>query len=324
MMLHLQNKNIKKIGKLFFLFLTISSLIFLSYRMYKNWELIKVSLGSNPILPILLLASFGYFLITALLPKSWQSLLSLLTGKNISYINAYIIYGQTQIAKYLPGNVFHFVSRQVNADRLGVNQGSTLISSFIETVSYLLVAVIISLLLHALGFEFGVEIINKLILVFSIILVLTILFVVFFPGLNKILRNNTAFKKFTSEVTSTPTEIRRKLPYYFFILFVFFLLTSLLFALFIYRFDHSGSNVSLFSLFPIFCLSYAIGLVTPGAPAGLGVREAIMVVTLTPLIGNANATLLAVLFRMVTVIGDVLFFISATILNKLCQMHDLP
>lgn len=303
--------------------LTISSIIFILFRMYKNWELIRVSIGSKPVFLVLLVASIAYFLITAILPKSWQTLLSLLTDSKISFTNSYVIYGQTQIAKYLPGNVFHFVSRQMNADRLGIAQGSTLISSVFETISYLLVAVVISLLLHLLGFDFEVGIINKLILVFSIILTLTILIALIFPRFKKIIKTNQFIKKIIGELKSNPTEIKKRLPYYFFLLFVFFILTSLLFAFFVYWFESGVAKISLFSLFPIFCLSYTIGLITPGAPAGLGVREAIMVVTLSPLVGNANATLLSVLFRMVTIVGDVLFFITATILNNISQKQNL-
>ena len=50
---------------------------------------------------------------------------------------------------------------------------------------------------------------------------------------------------------------------------------------------------------------------TPGAPAGIGVREAVIVVLLSPLVGGSVAALSALLYRLVTVSGDVVFYFSA-------------
>jgi uncharacterized membrane protein YbhN (UPF0104 family) len=53
-----------------------------------------------------------------------------------------------------------------------------------------------------------------------------------------------------------------------------------------------------------FALAYAVGVVIVPAPAGVGARETFFVLLLTPLLGVAPATALALLARVVHTIGD--------------------
>src|SRR5687768_12327760 len=53
-----------------------------------------------------------------------------------------------------------------------------------------------------------------------------------------------------------------------------------------------------------FALAWALGYVTPGAPAGLGLREAVLAIGLSPVLGEAQAFALALAYRLVTVAAD--------------------
>lgn len=55
------------------------------------------------------------------------------------------------------------------------------------------------------------------------------------------------------------------------------------------------------------CLSFAAGLLVPIAPAGLGVREAVLIAMLAPSLGIAPAGAIAILLRLVQVGGDLAF-----------------
>jgi hypothetical protein len=62
----------------------------------------------------------------------------------------------------------------------------------------------------------------------------------------------------------------------------------------------------------VFALAWVAGFVVPGAPGGLGVREAILTAGLEPVHGAGTALSLALTFRVVTVVGDAVgFLISA-------------
>jgi uncharacterized membrane protein YbhN (UPF0104 family) len=51
-------------------------------------------------------------------------------------------------------------------------------------------------------------------------------------------------------------------------------------------------------------LAWLLGYVMPGAPAGLGVRETVLVLGLGPALGEAEALVVALAYRFVTVVVD--------------------
>jgi hypothetical protein len=57
-----------------------------------------------------------------------------------------------------------------------------------------------------------------------------------------------------------------------------------------------------------FALAWVVGFVTPGAPAGLGIREALLLLLLGHSMGTANASLLILALRIATTLGDMLCF----------------
>ncbi len=72
----------------------------------------------------------------------------------------------------------------------------------------------------------------------------------------------------------------------------------------------ASSDVSWTRIVPAFALSWVAGFVTPGAPAGLGIREALLVGGTAPLYGPGTALSTALAFRFVTVLGDGLAFLA--------------
>jgi uncharacterized membrane protein YbhN (UPF0104 family) len=60
-----------------------------------------------------------------------------------------------------------------------------------------------------------------------------------------------------------------------------------------------------------FALCWVAGFVVPGAPAGLGVREALFIRLFAPGIGEGVAACVAVAYRIITTLGDLLTFLVA-------------
>ena len=58
----------------------------------------------------------------------------------------------------------------------------------------------------------------------------------------------------------------------------------------------------------IFAFAWVAGFITPGAPAGFGVREAILITLLKPLYGGGVALGVTVALRIVTLAGDGIVF----------------
>lgn len=56
----------------------------------------------------------------------------------------------------------------------------------------------------------------------------------------------------------------------------------------------------------LFCAAWLAGFLTPGAPAGLGIRELILSEGLAPMVGPESAALVAILLRVVTTASDLI------------------
>src|SRR5690606_34622535 len=69
-----------------------------------------------------------------------------------------------------------------------------------------------------------------------------------------------------------------------------------------------------------YIFAWLAGLLTPGAPAGAGVREAILLLLLNGIVANVDLLLCIIISRITTVIGDALFFLAALLINRRRQL----
>jgi uncharacterized membrane protein YbhN (UPF0104 family) len=64
-----------------------------------------------------------------------------------------------------------------------------------------------------------------------------------------------------------------------------------------------------------FVVAWLVGLVTPGAPAGVGVRELVLMALLKGLVPEDDLLMAVLLSRVVTVGGDGLFFLVVSLFS---------
>ena len=64
-----------------------------------------------------------------------------------------------------------------------------------------------------------------------------------------------------------------------------------------------------------YLFSWVIGFITPGAPGGIGVREAVMVLTCSTFLDTNTIMLYAVTMRIISTFSDVLAFFLGWLLH---------
>jgi hypothetical protein len=115
------------------------SLAFVGARLWQGdaWELARPQLTS--LLLATLAGALVYGLAGFLLSSAWRQILALERppGPAAGY---HAVYGRSQIAKYLPGNCFHLVGRQLLGRALGHSQGALAAASLLEAVLLLALA----------------------------------------------------------------------------------------------------------------------------------------------------------------------------------------
>jgi uncharacterized membrane protein YbhN (UPF0104 family) len=252
------------------------------------------------------------FLLTAI---AWHLLLRAM-GEKLPPVTAIRILLISQFAKYLPGNFGHHVGRVIMARSAGLSSSVAVFSMTLETGGAMLAALGVgSLALAADGtslFAGALPIAGpgKLILlslaITALPLVAISLVTRFASGrVRDVLRIDTM--KF-------PNIQSLLVCYFLYVLNYLVVLGPILYFLLGSLTDASGGHFLLMT--GIFAITWLIGFVTPGAPGGLGVREAVLVVALDPLFGPGIALSLALGMRVVTTIGDAIGFLAGLALRQ--------
>lgn len=194
-------------------------------------------------------------------------------------------YGISQIAKYVPGNIFQFAGRQAMGMSHGIDGWVLARSTFLELTLLCLGGAIFGVLVAPVFIASIPE--RILLLLFLFLATLSVLLIKYVVG------------RFAAQAL---------LMY-----LIFLTISGAVFATLINLINIDG--VAIFSgpfLAGAFVVAWLIGLVTPGAPAGVGVREAVIAIALGGVLPMQDLLLAVVLGRLITVSGDVLFCVVSS------------
>lgn len=228
-----------------------------------------------------------------LLALGWRRLMHY-AGVPVSRSWAIHTYAVSQLAKYVPGNIFQFAGRQAIGLAAGIANGPLARSTvyelaFVIVGGFLFSPLVLPLALIGLPNSFGW---------ISFVLAMAI-------ALWLAMRIGGA--DFGAAAI---------------LYLVFLALSGVVFAA---AFDLAGGSGRI-ALYPAiagaYVIAWLVGLVTPGAPAGIGIREAILMVLLGGLGAEPVILLAVVIGRTITVLGDLFFFAGGQIAGRLYRTGD--
>lgn len=295
-LIFLLKKNLHFIGSL----LAILAIIFVGFRFKTYWQALDTTRLTPDLILLILILTIIYAFNNILLAQAWHNILIGL-GANIDKNQSIKIYGISQIAKYIPGNIFHLAGRQALGMGIGISAKNLAQSSAWELG-----------LIAAAGATFAVLLLPTL----QLDLILNINFainanlslVLFFLLVTTIFFNLHYFFN---------NYIVKSLSYHY----LFLILSSSIFTLLVINISRnnstnlSGHYYTFIQIASAYSIAWLAGLVTPGAPAGIGIREVVLLFFLKNLITESDLLMAILLGRIITVTGDFLFYIKS-ILNK--------
>lgn len=233
---------------------------------------------------LLALMAFVYGMSSFLLVAAWRGLLAAF-GAETSFRGATYIYGVSQIAKYAPGNIVHLAGRQA----LGLGEGVPGWPLAKATT-------------WELGLIAGAGVLIGLL------------------ALPQLLPSVSAWGAVAAFLVATAATSWvvwsvmgvahvRAVGWYV----GYLLITGLLFlGVTMLVGDTNGqTGHPWLSIMGAYVLAWLAGLLTPGAPAGIGVREAVLLFLLEGAVNEPALLLAVVLGRVTTICGDLLFFCFA-------------
>lgn len=246
-----------------------------------------------------------------------------LSGQSVPLRKVFPLYFSTNIAKYLPGNVMHYVGRNVLGKRLGFSHGDMALSSVLEIALSLGYTAFALTLLVGFGF---ITLPPWFTIQFDTVFVA--LAVVFLVGIVGVLLLRRFFPKVWASLRAYGLSLiglrRSARDWVFFILstaalsFAGFLLSGLLFVaisgFFVGLTIHIGD---FFNVAMALNIAGFASVLTPGVPGGIGIKESVSVVFISAYGYSTPHLVLALLiFRVIFILEELLAFAVGTLMGS--------
>jgi len=279
---------------------------FLLRNLILNWSKIPFeNLQVN--VPLLILSCCALVLHFMSYGKSWQEIMCAL-GAPITFAQSVWMIATTQIGKYVPGKVWYMIGRVYVGKKASIEGKSLALSMVLETCLLHVTGGIIFLITTLIAGNYNVTWLT--ISVVLIIAAITILHPkILGPFANFFLR---LVKK--PQITSNLTYGKIiQISVYFFILWIgqvvgFYFLVSAIYPIPFFRIPNLASA---------YTLAWITGSVAIFAPGGLGVREGVMTLMLSPILPVPLAIAISFVTRVwITIFEAIVFFVGLIIQRR--------
>jgi hypothetical protein len=288
-----------RIGRIAGWLIVALALAFLGVELWQSQPGRLVADHAAAIALALIVGAPVYGLAGLLLAEAWRELLG--PQADVDPWHHRSLYGRTQIAKYLPGNCFHFVGRQIAGRRLGHGHGALAFASLAETASLLAIAgTLAAPWLGALAARLpGASGACAVVAASGTLLLI---------ALNR--RRLRRWRIAAAPWTGAPAAawsgrvVKAAALHALFFALAGLILWQLAAGLAATAASAPGPAAAI----SLLALAWCAGFVVPGSAAGIGVREALLVLALEPHLVSGGAMVVAVALRLVTTAGDLLLF----------------
>lgn len=291
----LQSKRyIRYVGLIFKLAVAVACLVYI----IRCGREIRLENLRVEFVPIAAISALGYFAATFLMVYCWWLCVNLLSSTKVCFKDYCRIYLRSVPAKYLPSNVMHFAARHYLVIQSGVSHSVAAGSNLLENILICMSAgIIIVVGVFSGQLQFPSEFLNANIKPYYIISVLTIATIVVYYLICR-------FGKQLTMPAIVAGTIKIIAGY-----IIFLIITGFIF----YWVMNSANGYSLgnywLRIIFIYVCAWTLGLITPGAPGGMGVRESAIIYLMSDITSSELALLGALLFRLVTVSGEIIGYL---------------
>lgn len=215
-----------------------------------------------------------------LMALGWRNILTT-SGQTVDLRWAVTTYAVSGLAKYVPGNVFQFASRHAMGLAAGYGNRALIKSTVWELVCLISVgAATTILLLPTLWPTFSYALTVPLFAIIAVGISLAVMLV----GNARLLWSLLFYTLFLA-------------------------VAGIIFAMMFLQISAINADPATVAyIATAYIVAWLLGLVTPGAPAGIGVREASLIAILGAMASPPIIALAVVLGRVITVSGDLVFF----------------
>lgn len=305
------SRILKTAGKI----LMVLSVVFVIYKISKLGFDLSVVGNVPAFLGMSFLALVCNIISTFILALAWGRWIAFFSSSAIKYSDVITIYGKSSIGKYLPGNVMHYVERNLFAAEYGLSQKKIAVSSLMEIGGQVFSAIVISLILLPRSYVIKVidilngnykNIIIALFVIGMLLCIAAAAFVIRKVNIKDVLKGYKAsafvLTLLTAIIGVSASLILNAVG-----------MTSVWMSLK----ETAPDADSIRQVISSYSAAWVCGFVIPGAPGGIGVREAILTLLLEGVMDGKILVFVIIAHRIITIIGDFAVFAIVTVRKTL-------
>lgn len=309
-------KYLKIVGNI----LTVIAILYIVktiYSMKIDFEIVS----DRSVLVAALAVGFVIMLVTLyLLAYAWTRIISYFSKNRFDKNRGVCIYIKANLGKYMPGNVMHYVERNLFAAEAGLDQLEVAASSVIEIAELLVTALLMCIVL---AFEDLEKVLTEVQIKGAYIGIAIGAILLFGAVAFLVLRNKKA-EKLRGMLKRC---WNRK---FFFVLLgnmliymvVFFLLGTAMLVIATAPFDIAVSIENARTIISSYTLAWVSGFIVPGAPGGIGIREYVFTVLTRKTEFENIILVVALLHRFMNILGDIAGYLVAILKMRKSKQEE--
>lgn len=278
--------------------------VFLLTFLYKKWPMVLEAANQMPL--HLILESSLAILVAKLCLVTHMQLSANKFQIKLSWLQSYWIYNYTQLAKYIPGSIWQFIGRyallqsQCNSPKIITK------SIFLEHLWVIIVALIFA---STLVFSDEIVLPN-----WALGQSLTSGYIPIIISLLLIIITGVFYTKYGLAAINILAQLKPS-AYSIIVVSAAWILFGI--SIWVTLSPYVDVDSTLLYIIGIYALAYVVGFLTPFSPAGLGVRELILVFALVPLgMSNDIAIMLATINRIIYLLVEIILVLTFIVIKK--------
>ena len=243
----------------------------------------------------------------------WVRFVRILSGTNIPMKDALPVYTKSNLMKYVPGNIFQYVGRNQLAADLKISHVDVACATVLDIVCSMVTPLLLIVVLMGKNM---LELIrtystNFLLVLGAGIAVLVLLLLLLRWKFREPLQRY--FEKYRKLLNR---KILIRVLGVFLLYVVQYIISTAMYAVpAVFLFDVPAEKLGLF--LGTYLFSWIIGFITPGAPGGIGIREAVMMLMCGSFLDTNTIMLYAVTMRLISTFGDIAAFLVGLLLDRI-------
>lgn len=243
----------------------------------------------------------------------WVRFVRILSGTNIPMKDALPVYTKSNLMKYVPGNIFQYVGRNQLAADLKISHVDVACATVLDIVCSMVTPLLLIVVLMGKNM---LELIrtystNFLLVLGAGIAVLVLLLLLLRWKFREPLQRY--FEKYRKLLNR---KILIRVLGVFLLYVAQYIISTAMYAVpAVFLFDVPAEKLGLF--LGTYLFSWIIGFITPGAPGGIGIREAVMMLMCGSFLDTDTIMLYAVTMRLISTFGDIAAFLVGLLLDRI-------